>query len=467
MTPERFTDVVVMLPGITGSVLKKDGKDVWAVTPGAVLRGLFSKGATVRELKLAEDPSDADDLADGVTVGGLVQDAHVIPGLWSIDGYTKAGRTVCQSLGLTPGENYFEFGYDWRRDNRVAARKLQRESQGWLDAARRRGAADPKLVLVAHSMGGLVSRYFIECMEGWKVTRRLITFGTPYRGSLNAVNFLANGFHKGMGPLSIDLSDVLRSFTSIYQLLPIYPCFDPGDGTLKRTTETTIPHVDRAKAEAALAFHHEIRDAATRNGENAEYQDARYGIHAVVGNVQPTYQSARADGGKVAMLRSYDGKDDKGDGTVPRVSSTPLEVKDEAGAMYSNERHGSLQNADPVLNQLAGVATAEALRTDRFKAVAGTALALELEEAYLDTEPVWVRVTPAEALAEPLQVVVEDAETGAEFARQSLAGASGGALAAELPALPSGVYRLTVDGDPGAEPVHDLFTVVPEKPETE
>ena len=179
-------------------------------------------------------------------------------------------------------------------------------------------------------------------------------------------------------------------FTSIYQLLPIYPCFDPGDGTLKRTTETTIPHVDRAKAEAALAFHHEIRDAATRNGENAEYQDARYGIHAVVGNVQPTYQSARADGGKVAMLRSYDGKDDKGDGTVPRVSSTPLEVKDEAGAMYSNERHGSLQNADPVLNQLAGVATAEALRTDRFKAVAGTALALELEEAYLDTEPVWV-----------------------------------------------------------------------------
>ena len=99
MTPERFTDVVVMLPGITGSVLKKDGKDVWAATPGAVLRGLFSKGATVRELKLAEDPSDADDLADGVTVGGLVQDAHVIPGLWSIDGYTKAGRTVCQSRG--------------------------------------------------------------------------------------------------------------------------------------------------------------------------------------------------------------------------------------------------------------------------------------------------------------------------------------------------------------------------------
>jgi Lecithin:cholesterol acyltransferase len=465
--PDSFSDVVVMLPGITGSVLMKDGKEVWATTPGAVLRGLFSRGRSVQGLTLEADPIDVDDLDDGVTVGGLVQDAHVIPGLWSIDGYTKAGRTVCQSLGLTAGENYFEFAYDWRRDNRVAARRLQRESHGWLAAARQRGAADPKLVLVGHSMGGLVSRYFIECLEGWKVTRQLITFGTPYRGSLNAVNFLANGFHKGLGPLSIDLSGVLRSFTSVYQLLPIYPCFDPGDGTLKRTTETQIPHVDKAKAEAAMAFHHEIRDAVERNGKDPQYQDARYLIHPVVGNAQPTHQSARAAGDEVKLLRSYEGTDDKGDGTVPRVSSTPLEVTDEAGAMYSNERHGSLQNADPVLNQLAGVATARALRTDRFKAVAGTALAVELEETYLDTEPITVRVTPAEPLGEPLRVVIQDAETGAEVARQPLAGASDATLATELPPLPSRVYRLTVEGDPGADPVHDLFTVVPEKPEAD
>jgi hypothetical protein len=461
-----FSDVVVLLPGITGSVLKKDGKDVWAVTPGAIVRGLFSRGGSVRGLKLDADAGSADDPQDGVTVGGLVQDAHVIPGLWSIDGYTKAGRTMCQSLGLTPGENYFEFAYDWRLDNRVAARELQRRSRDWLAAAEQRGAADPKLVLVGHSMGGLVSRYFIECLEGWKVTRRLITFGTPYRGSLNAVNFLANGFHKGMGPLSIDLSDVLRSFPSIYQLLPIYPCYDPGDGTLKRTTETQIPHVDKAMAEAALKFHHEIRDAVESNDKDPQYQDARYGIHPIVGNVQPTYQSARAAGGGVELLRSYEGRDDKGDGTVPRVSSTPLEVEDEAGAMYSNERHGSLQNADAVLNQLAGLVTKP--RTDRFKAVVGTALEVELEETYLDTEPVTVRVRPAQPLAEPLRVVVDDAESRAEVARQPLVGTGGdGPLAAELPPLPSGVYRLTVEGDPGAEPVHDLFAVVPATPETE
>ena len=33
MPRKQMGDVIVMLPGITGSVLQKDGKDVWAPTP--------------------------------------------------------------------------------------------------------------------------------------------------------------------------------------------------------------------------------------------------------------------------------------------------------------------------------------------------------------------------------------------------------------------------------------------------
>ena len=56
-------------------------------------------------------------------------------------------------------------------------------------------------------MGGLVSRYFLECLEGWKDTKALVTFGTPYRGSLNALDGLANGLKKG----PLDLSSWLAS----------------------------------------------------------------------------------------------------------------------------------------------------------------------------------------------------------------------------------------------------------------
>ena len=65
--------------------------------------------------------------------------------------------------------------------------------------------------------------------KGGKNTKALITFGTPYRGSLNALDGLANGIKKGPRGL-IDITTLGRQFKSLYQLLPIYECYDAGDG---------------------------------------------------------------------------------------------------------------------------------------------------------------------------------------------------------------------------------------------
>ena len=62
-----------------------------------------------------------------------------------------------------------------------------------------------------------------------------------------------------------DLTEIARSLTAVYQLLPIYPCYDGGDGKLARVAEARIPNLDPAKTKAALAFHHEIRDAVEEN----------------------------------------------------------------------------------------------------------------------------------------------------------------------------------------------------------
>ena len=72
---------------------------------------------------------------------------------------------------------------------------------------------------------------------GWKHTRTLITLGTPHQGSLNAVDFLVNGMKKGVGPIGLDLSPLLRSYPSVYQLLPIYPCIDGGNGEMQRVAD--------------------------------------------------------------------------------------------------------------------------------------------------------------------------------------------------------------------------------------
>jgi Lecithin:cholesterol acyltransferase len=453
-------DVVVCLPGITGSVLQKDGRDVWNISGGALLSAFTTFGRSIDDLKLEEDPPDVDDLGDGITAPSVIRDVHLIPGFWKIDGYTKMLRYIEETFDVTRGKNLFEFPYDWRRDNRVAARKLQRLSRGWLDEWRRSsGAADAKLVLVGHSMGGLISRYFLECLDGWRETRTLVTFGTPYRGSVNALDTLVNGKKIKF----FDLTEVARSLTAIHQLLPTYPCYDDGGGELAYVDEADIPHLDRAKAKAALDFHREIRDAVEEHLRDSEYAEGRYGIGRIVGIKQPTQQSARRDGDRVKLLKTIAGDDPGGDGTVPRPSATPLELETDAGAAYSAEKHGSLQNDDHVLLQLTGVLTGTAIDWSRFRGAVPTIdLSVDVDDLYSPTEPVVVRARPDRDPTDVLEAVAVDVETGEERARGGLTAGDDGWWAAELGPLAEGVYRVSVLGTASVEPVTDLVTVLSE-----
>jgi pimeloyl-ACP methyl ester carboxylesterase len=451
-------DVVVCIPGITGSVLRKNDKDVWNISGGAVLNALRSLGGSMRDLKLEEDPIDVDDV-DGISGTSVIRDVHLIPGIWKIDGYTKLVRHIEQKFAVKQGENLFEFPYDWRRDNRVASRQLATKAEGWLRAWRQKsGNGDAKLVIVGHSMGGLIARHFIECREGWRDTRTLVTIGTPYGGSLYSLGTLVNGKKIKF----FDLTEIARSLTALYQLLPVYPCYDGGDGELVRVAETQIKNVDAKKAKNALAFHHEIRDAVEKNRKDQAYADSRYDIRPIVGIEQPTAQSAVRDGDKVKLLQRHGKEDLKGDGTVPRPSAVPAEFKGEENSIYGAERHASLQNDDDVLFQLTGILTQPSFDPSSYRDAAGKiGQSMDVEDWFSTSDPVVVRARPLEDPGGVLVAVVEDAETGEEKLRRPLQPADDGWYQAELGPLPEGVYRVASQGA-SVEPVTDLVTVVDE-----
>jgi pimeloyl-ACP methyl ester carboxylesterase len=455
---KKIGDVVVLLPGILGSVLQKDGEDVWAPSADAVLGGLLSLGDSLKDLALKGDSPTEESLGDGVTAPRLVPDVHLIPGLWKIDGYSKTVDSMLAYFDLTRGKNFFEFPYDWRRDNRAHAHRLQRQSSDWLKAWRASsGNKDAKLILVGHSMGGLISRYFLECLAGWKDTRVLLTFGTPYRGSLNAIDALANGVHKGIGPLSIDLSSFVRSLTAAYQLLPIYPCYDTGAPKLAKVTETAIPNIDAGKAAAAFKFHDEIVKAQAANAKDPAYG---YAIRPIVGTFQPTAQSAKPAGKKVQFLNAYEGTDQDGDGTVPRVSATPIELEHEAGAMYAAERHASLQTNDAVLTQLDGILTGLDLDLSAFRALPPARVALDIEDVYAADEEVVVRALPEREPPLGLTATIEPAgEKAGTPTTVRLRPADGDWYEGSAGVLPPGVHRVTVDKPEGFGPVSDIFLV--------
>jgi pimeloyl-ACP methyl ester carboxylesterase len=218
--------------------------------------------------------------------------------LWKIDGYGRLATFLKRTFEVKPGENYFEFPYDWRRDNRAAARRLGRLSKDWLKNFRKQ-SPNARLILIAHSMGGLVSRYFLECLGGAQDTRALITFGTPYRGSIKALDFISNGWQWKKGPVTLlELTELVRSLTSAYQLLPTYPCYDNGSDKLQRLREVPdVPGMNAAKATDAFKFHDEIKA-----GVEARKSDSSYLIRPIVGTNQPTLQSAKWNGTRLDVL---------------------------------------------------------------------------------------------------------------------------------------------------------------------
>lgn len=463
-------DVYVLVPGILGSVLQKDGKDVFGLTAGAGFRALFSGGRSVTDLQISEpaweppDPDDEEirsvpDLGDGVTADRLAADAHLIPGLWKVDGYGKIGEFVRKRFDLVPGQSYFEFPYDWRRDNRAAAHQLAANCQLWL-ARRREEYPDAQLVLLGHSMGGLVSRYYLEILGGWRDTRRLITFGTPYRGSLNAVDFIANGYSRFFG--LVDLTELLCSLPSVHQLLPIYRCVDAGGSEMVRLTELpeVLPRLTRKQVETARAFHKEIEDAVARHRQDHEYVERGYRIRPVVGIDQPTNQSAIWRGGQLEIIRSYDGQDLGGDGTVPRVSAAPQEAESDQDAMFSSDKHASLQNADAVHTQMRG--WINEINLGDFLAAIPVHVAVETAEVHQAGQPAPVKLMPSAPvtrLVASLSWVGGPTEPASPSETLALSPGDGPTHIEFAPKDP-GVYRLQVDADE-IEPVSDLVTVAP------
>ena len=76
------TDLVVVLPGILGSTLRRDGRLVWAPSAGSALRAIATFGASLRRLELPAGIGDQHP-GDGVEPAALMPDLHVLPGIWT------------------------------------------------------------------------------------------------------------------------------------------------------------------------------------------------------------------------------------------------------------------------------------------------------------------------------------------------------------------------------------------------
>lgn len=455
MSRERVTDLVVVVPGILGSCLSKDGKQVWGPSASALWTGLRSHGESLRSLKLPEGIGD-DHPGDGISPTGLMPNLHLLPGVnWPAAGYSalldwlERSFTVSRAIpGAGSVPNLIPFAYDWRLSNRFNARQLGLvidEALGkWRDSAPDRSNA--RVIVICHSMGGLVARYWAEVLGGAAITRSLITLGTPHQGSLDALLTLVNG-HK-VGP--IDMSAFTRSLPSLHQLVANYRCIQTADGLARPHEFAGIPGTDETLLASAGTFHEEIETAALS-------ATVRLRLLPVVGRSQPTAAAARFVSDVLVPDNGIDGRYWGGDGRVPWFAGRPFDWSTDDDLLSPAERHGTLHNnagvRDAIWTRLCEEPPSYRGENPRFR------LGVGLPNVVPEAEPLRVEVTVddlgSRQASEPsVRVTVKPVDNVVGYpsgqrqgaARTELASRGGeDAYAAVIDGLAQGVYEVRVE----------------------
>lgn len=217
---------LVVIPGLLGSrlVSAATGREIWPGSLGNVVLGRY------RELALPVSPEQG---ADELVPSGIAETAfgvdfygRLIGALEQYGRYVRSepGRPVTDRLE----RRLYVFAYDWRQDNVVTVGRLA----AFIEQIRA-DYADPalKVDVIAHSMGGLLARYFLRygtedvlddnelrvTWAGAAIVNKVILLGTPNLGAVSAIEGFVSGQKVGLRRIP---PEVVATLPSTYQLFP-------------------------------------------------------------------------------------------------------------------------------------------------------------------------------------------------------------------------------------------------------
>lgn len=213
---------LIFVHGVAGSTLVKNGNEIWIGTPYLTSR---------RELSLIDSPPASVIATNAMSEALGIQPVYgpLLNYLKTTGGYVEYAPPVSPATGCNtsqPGSkpNLFVFAYDWRIDNDANADKLRT----YIDCVRLIHP-EARVNLLAHSMGGLLSRrYILKYYNGVQAdnghhVNALITIGSPFLGApkLNYVletgNFIDSPIHIATGD---GVKYAAQTLTAAHQLLP-------------------------------------------------------------------------------------------------------------------------------------------------------------------------------------------------------------------------------------------------------
>jgi triacylglycerol lipase len=138
--------------------------------------------------------------------------------------YLERGGLTVHSFNLVPN------------NGRAALSELAQQLEAYIHAM---FGADEPVDLVGFSMGGLVSRYYLQRLGGMERVRRLVTIGTPHYGTWSAYVLGSPGV-RNMRPGSAFLEDLNRDLEMLDGVLQA-SIWTPFDLMIVPATSSRVP----------------------------------------------------------------------------------------------------------------------------------------------------------------------------------------------------------------------------------
>jgi pimeloyl-ACP methyl ester carboxylesterase len=224
MGNERPKHFIVFIPGYMGSRLRdrNTGEIVWLDFPSLLRNPLTIRGALDRLIERMMYPNP------DLEPAGILDQVLFVPPWAKQEHYGRLLAKLLHWRYQIDPENpqpdaltAYTFAYDWRQDNRLSAQQLGRAVESWRE--HHNGA---KAILIGHSNGGIVARWYIQKEGGDQHVLRLFLMGSPWDGAPQAIKVMMNGLEVlgrrrfNLFNLGERMKDVIRSFPSFYQLIP-------------------------------------------------------------------------------------------------------------------------------------------------------------------------------------------------------------------------------------------------------
>jgi pimeloyl-ACP methyl ester carboxylesterase len=343
---------IIFVPGVMGSELERDGERVWPTTDSN----------TALSLELDENGRDSGNPVIPTKVMRTIP-VNTGPHGVGISGAVYEGFFTFftgKDAGYVEKKNLFEFPYDWRKDLEMNAYSLGLFVQNVLEITK-----NDKVILIAHSLGGLVARAFMMNPSVYKNVEKFIILGTPHHGAPKYLSLLLFGKEWPLPWIVLNLREdeskqLVRNFASIYQgtldSTSPFPTFFNDNGAVKPEDLNSV-HLDDQYNESMIQRSINFHAALNSNW----YRFPFYNTFLIVSlGKSDTINAIYMNKGK---FDHYDYESPikgvgSGDGTIPGFSSTRISLDTKTEKEYThvdkfhNVDHQELATTNTVLKNV-------------------------------------------------------------------------------------------------------------------